>query len=180
MTGPAAGDCVPIMLVLGALACGGSSGPALAVPPVAQTRQSAPDLLPVPAVEPVAGGYGVAARGRGDYATYCAPCHGSRGGGDGPLARMLVPRPARHSDAAFMNALSDEYLFRLLKEGGPALGKSPLMGVWGRILAEQQIRDLVAFLRTLAEPGDRKGFPVEKKENGAMQPRLRMANSRSR
>jgi cytochrome c553 len=77
------------------------------------------------------------------------------------LAQMLVPRPARHSDAAFMNALSDEYLFRLFKEGGPAFGKSPLMGAWGKNLSEQQIRDLVAFLRTLAVPGDRKEFPSE-------------------
>lgn len=147
------------MLVLATLAYGGGSGSALGPPPVAQTPQSAPHLLPAPAGKPIAGGYGVAARGQGDYATYCSPCHGSRGNGDGPLARMLVPRPARHSDAAFMNALSDEYLFRLLKEGGPALGKSPLMGVWGRNLSEQQIRDLVGFLRSLAEPSDRKEFP---------------------
>jgi cytochrome c oxidase cbb3-type subunit III len=163
MTGPAAGANVPIVLVLAALACGSSSGSTLGAPPVAQTPQSAPYRLPAPAGEPIAGGYGVAARGQGDYATYCAPCHGSRGGGDGPLARMLVPAPPRHSDAEFMNALSDEYLFRLLKEGGPALGKSALMGVWGRNLSEQQIRDLVAFLRSLAVPGDRQEFPLEKK-----------------
>jgi cytochrome c553 len=45
---------------------------------------------------------------------------------------------------------------RLLKEGGPALGKSPLMGAWGKNLSEQQIRDLVAFLRSLAGPADGK------------------------
>lgn len=101
-----------------------------------------------------AGAHGAAARGQGDYATYCAPCHGPRGGGDGQLARMLVPKPARHSDAAFMNARSDAYLIRLLKEGGPALGKSPLMAAWGRILADEQIRDLVAFLRSLARQGE--------------------------
>jgi cytochrome c oxidase cbb3-type subunit III len=133
----AAAGYVPIALVVLAFACG----------------------------EPAAAGaFGVAARGQGDYATYCAPCHGSRGGGDGPLAQMLVPRPARHSDAAFMNALSDEYLFRLLKEGGPALGKSPLMGAWGKNLSEQRIRDLVAFLRTLAVRGERRESPRE--ENG--------------
>ena len=98
--------------------------------------------------EPVA--YGVAARGQGHYSMYCTPCHGSRGGGDGPLAAMLVPRPPRHSDAMRMDALSDEYLFRLLKEGGPALGKSPLMGAWGKTLSEEQILDLIAFMRALA------------------------------
>jgi cytochrome c553 len=66
---------------------------------------------------------------------------------------MLVPRPARHSDAAFMNALSDEYLLRLLKEGGPAVGKSSLMGAWGKNLSEQRICDLVAFMRSLAGQG---------------------------
>lgn len=101
-----------------------------------------------------AGAYGVAARGQGDYAAYCAPCHGPRGRGDGQLARMLVPKPARHSDAALMNALSDAYLVRLLKEGGPALGKSPLMAAWGRILSDEQIRDLVAYLRFLARQGE--------------------------
>lgn len=79
-----------------------------------------------------AGPHRVMAPGEGDYTTYCAPCHGLRGNGDGPLAALLVPHPVRHSDARLMNALSDDYLFRLLKEGGPALGKSRLMGAWGR------------------------------------------------
>ena len=158
MMGPAAGGLVPIMFVLTALTSCGSSRAALAAPPLAQTSQSAAYLRTALAGGPIAGGHGVAARGQGDYAMYCAPCHGPRGGGDGPLARMLVPTPARHNDATFMDALSDEYLFRLLKDGGPALGKSSLMGAWGKILSEQQIRDLVVFLRSLAEPGDRKEF----------------------
>ena len=66
---------------------------------------------------------------------------------------MLVPRPARHSDPAFMNARSDAYLFRLLKDGGPAFGRSPLMGAWGRILSDGRIRDLIAYMRALAESG---------------------------
>jgi mono/diheme cytochrome c family protein len=51
-----------------------------------------------------------------------------------------------------MNALSDEYLFRVIKEGGPAVGKSPLMAPWGGVLRDDQIRDVVAFLRSLADP----------------------------
>ena len=90
------------------------------------------------------------ARGEADYANYCAPCHGLQGNGDGPLAQMLVPRPARHTDPDFMNALSDDYLFRLLEEGGPALGKSELMGAWGRSLSQQRVGDLVTYLRSLA------------------------------
>jgi len=97
---------------------------------------------------------GAGMRGERDYATYCAPCHGRRGNGDGPLAGMLVPRPARHSDAAFMSALSDDYLFQFLKQGGPTFGKSALMGAWGRTLSDAQLRDVVSFMRSLASrPG---------------------------
>ena len=97
--------------------------------------------------------------GQTDYRTYCAPCHGPLGQGDGPLAGMLTPRPARHDDVAFMGAQSDQYLFGLLKEGGPALGKSALMGTWGRILSEQRIRDLVCFVRTLSAPQSSRDLP---------------------
>lgn len=88
-------------------------------------------------------------RGRVMYATYCAPCHGAGGAGDGPLAAMLRPRPVRHDDRAYMDGLSDGYLMLLLKAGGPALGKSPLMGQWGRRLSHQQLQAIVAYMRTL-------------------------------
>lgn len=91
------------------------------------------------------------AAGQVHHATYCDPCHGARGDGDGPLAAMLDTQPARHSDPAFMNVFSDAYLFQLLKDGGPSVGKSPLMAAWGETLSNQQIWDLVAYLRTLAD-----------------------------
>ena len=93
---------------------------------------------------------GDAQRGRADYQTYCASCHGARGDGDGPLSRLLDPKPMRHSDARAMEALSDGYLARLLKEGGGAVGKSPLMAPWGKTFSDERIVDLVAHLRTLA------------------------------
>jgi cytochrome c oxidase cbb3-type subunit 2 len=43
---------------------------------------------------PVAGGSGVAARGRTLFATYCTGCHGAAGRGDGPLAAAFGDRPA--------------------------------------------------------------------------------------
>lgn len=92
---------------------------------------------------------GDAARGRADYATYCAACHGERGDGAGVLAKLLDPAPARHSDAAYMEKLTDDYLYRLLKEGGPAVGRSPLMAPWGRSLSDEQLLDLIAFVRSL-------------------------------
>ena len=109
--------------------------PASAVP-------STPSAPPVP---------GDASRGAAAYASYCASCHGLRGDGDGPVAAALDPRPAKHSDGAYMNSLSDEHLFRIIKEGGPAAGKSPLMAAWGGSLSDAQIRDAVAYIRSLAD-----------------------------
>jgi mono/diheme cytochrome c family protein len=103
-----------------------------------------------PPSAPSAPGGGDAGRGAAAYATYCASCHGARGDGDGPVAAALDPRPAKHSDGAIMNALSDEHLFRVIKEGGPAAGKSPLMAAWGGSLSDAQIRDVVAALRSPA------------------------------
>ena len=154
MTGAAAVAHVARMLVLGALSCGVCIGSPQAASPLVQTTRPAPA-----GDQGDAHLYTVTASGKSDYRTYCAPCHGSQGDGDGPLAQMLDPRPARHSDVTFMRALSDEYLYRLLKEGGPALGKSPLMGAWGRILSEQRLKDMVAFMRSLAGQSNRKDAP---------------------
>jgi mono/diheme cytochrome c family protein len=51
-----------------------------------------------------------------------------------------------------MNALSNEHLFKVIKEGGAAVGKSPLMAPWGGALSDDQIRDVVAYVRSLAHP----------------------------
>ena len=110
-----------------------------------ETGSSPPAAIP--------GGGAVEAAGR-DYVLYCAACHGERGGGDGPLAATLDPRPAKHSDAEYMNALSDDYLFRVIAQGGAAVGKSPLMAGWGGTLSSDQIQGLVAFVRSLADSAD--------------------------
>jgi hypothetical protein len=51
-----------------------------------------------------------------------------------------------------MNQLSDKYLTDVISKGGPAVGKSPIMPAWGNQFNESQIRDLIAFIRSLAEP----------------------------
>ena len=86
------------------------------------------------------------------YATNCASCHGPRGGGDGPLSAGLVPKPAKHADGAYMNALSNDHIFKVIKEGGTSVGKSATMAPWGPSMSDDEIHGLVAFLRTLATP----------------------------
>ncbi|MGH0029085.1 MAG: c-type cytochrome [Myxococcota bacterium] len=92
------------------------------------------------------------ARGQELYQTYCASCHGMTGAGDGPASAGLNPTPARHNDGTYMNALSDDHLRKVISEGGAAVGKSPLMAGWGGTLDDGQITDVIAFVRSLADP----------------------------
>ena len=135
----------------------GDSGERAQPAPSEPASTTQPAAAPAPAVPstpsaPSAPAGDDVSRGAAAYASYCASCHGARGDGDGPVAAALDPRPAKHSDGATMNALSDEYLFRVIKEGGPAVGKSQLMGAWGGSLSDAQIRDVVAYIRSLADP----------------------------
>ena len=61
------------------------------------------------------------------YASRCAACHGGQGDGDGPLASGLKPPPRSFVDAAWQKSQSPAKLRRIIREGGPALGLSPLM-----------------------------------------------------
>lgn len=95
---------------------------------------------------------GDATAGGVHYQTLCASCHGQDGGGDGPAAAALVPKPASHRDGAYMNALSNAHLVRVISQGGAAAGKSPLMAPFGAVLGETGVQDVTAFVRTLAAP----------------------------
>jgi mono/diheme cytochrome c family protein len=134
--------------------CGeGEERPAPTVSPSpAPPPREAPAAAPVPTAPAAPSGPPDASRGAAVYATYCAGCHGATGNGDGPLAAALNPPPAKHSDGTYMNTLSDEHLYRVIREGGAAVGKSPLMAAWGGTLSEAQIRDVAAFVRSLADP----------------------------
>lgn len=89
--------------------------------------------------------------GKAKYDLLCASCHGNTGKGDGPAAAAMNPKPRNHTDGKYMNALTDKYLFDIIKGGGVGVGKSPLMPVWGGQLTDQDITNLVAYIRSLAE-----------------------------
>ncbi len=151
------------VLALSALlaACGGDDTPPPPAekPPVpAPAPEPTPEPEPEPAPEPMAGGTwdclpGDAEAGQKSYVMLCASCHGATGDGSGIAGQALDPKPARHDDGGYMNALSTEHLFTVINDGGAAAGKSPLMAPWGAALGgEQGVWDVVAFVRTLADP----------------------------
>jgi mono/diheme cytochrome c family protein len=92
------------------------------------------------------------AEGKKLYTSYCAGCHGDKGKGDGPAATALPVKPANHSDGTVMNQLPDKFLTEIISKGGRAVGKSPIMLAWGGQFNEKQIRAIVAYIRSLAEP----------------------------
>ncbi len=49
-----------------------------------------------------------------------------------------------------MKQLSDGYLFDIIKGGGEAVGKTRLMPPAGRVMTDEAIRDVIAYLRSLS------------------------------
>lgn len=92
------------------------------------------------------------AEGKKLYESYCSTCHGEKGKGNGPAAQSLPAKPADHTNGAIMNTLSDQFLVDIISKGGSAVGKSSFMPSWGSALNEKQIKDIVAHLRSIAEP----------------------------
>jgi mono/diheme cytochrome c family protein len=90
--------------------------------------------------------------GKAKYDANCVGCHGTTGKGDGPAAAALNPKPQDHTDGKVMNALSDKYLFDIIKDGGAAVKKAAIMPASGKKLNDQEISDVVAYIRSLADP----------------------------
>jgi mono/diheme cytochrome c family protein len=94
-----------------------------------------------------AAGKGDPAKGKEKFNQICASCHGETGHGNGPAAAALNPKPRNLSDAKYVSTISDEQLFKTIKEGGAAVGKSALMPAWGSVLTDSDIWNVIAYVR---------------------------------
>jgi mono/diheme cytochrome c family protein len=63
---------------------------------------------------------------------------------------LFLVRPGDLTDPASLGLLTDDYVFELIKRGGGSFGK-PGMPAFGFHLSDEQIRGLVAYLRTFPE-----------------------------
>jgi len=86
-----------------------------------------------------------------NYQTYCRKCHGESGKGDGPGAAMLNPKPRDFADCTSMQKHSDDEMFKVISEGGDAVGMSADMQPWGGTLSDQEIHDLMKFVRSFCK-----------------------------
>jgi mono/diheme cytochrome c family protein len=91
------------------------------------------------------------AKGKDLYTKHCGGCHGPGGKGDGVAAAALPTKPSDLTNKAYMAGLKDQYLFDLIQKGGAAVGKSPLIPPFGSKMKEGEIRDLIAYIKTLAK-----------------------------
>lgn len=92
-------------------------------------------------------------RAEKNYDTYCAQCHGSQRNGKGVNAATMSVQPRDHTDAKAMGDLPDDQIFKAIKEGGMAVNKSILMPVWGKVLSEDEIHEMVLYLREVCNCG---------------------------
>jgi mono/diheme cytochrome c family protein len=102
-------------------------------------------LLLSPAMLPAAIAAGDAHRGETIFLRYCQGCHGpdGRGGGKG-----FMPHVGPLARKGYIETMPDEYLAAVITEGGLAVGKSGYMPSWKTTLTEQDIADVIAFIRT--------------------------------
>ena len=91
------------------------------------------------------------AAGKQLYEQRCGPCHGNDGKANTPTAKALKPAPRDHTDGAYMNKLSNDHLYKVIKQGGTAVGKSAIMPPQAD-LSDAQIQNIIAFVRSIAQP----------------------------
>lgn len=101
------------------------------------------------------------------YATHCAICHGGGGAGDGIATPALNPKPRDFRDGRFYidaNANNrtgeDVDLARVILHGPAAFGGTNEMVAWRDAFSDQDVRDLIAHIRTLAAPAAPSGTPA--------------------
>ena len=94
---------------------------------------------------------GDAAKGRATFQKFCSGCHGDAGKGDGAMGAALNPKPKDFSDKAYNGSLKNDYLVKIIKGGGQAVGKSPMMPNVGSTLKDTEVADVVAYIRSLAK-----------------------------
>jgi mono/diheme cytochrome c family protein len=121
-----------------------------------QDTSSSPAVTsPAPATAQPAIVNGDPVAGKKLYAMNCAMCHGVKGGGNGPAAAAIKPRPTNFTDPNLKNKLftdtddPDREWLKVTKEGGAANKLGAAMPGFGSSLTDKQIQDIIAFIHSV-------------------------------
>ena len=60
-------------------------------------------------------------------------------------------KPHDLTDGATMSKVSDDDVFKVIKEGGPAIGKSKEMNGFGDGMEDDEIKAMVTYVRSLCK-----------------------------
>jgi mono/diheme cytochrome c family protein len=91
-------------------------------------------------------------RGKQIFYQQCVWCHADTTPA-GPSNRSNVsPDPPLMNDGNILNKESDASLRKIIALGGSAAGKSAMMPPYGASLSDEEIDDLIAYMRVIAMP----------------------------
>lgn len=150
-----------LFLVIGALAltaCGGGNNTNGEEPGAGEpgdTEQNGAGALDRPEppdpyagmTNPIEGDTAAIEAGQTIFQNNCGSCHGQTGEGDGPAASALDPAPQNLAEN--QSGLSDSYIFWRINEGGTMAPFNSTMPAWDGVLSDDQIWNVVAYIRTL-------------------------------
>lgn len=83
------------------------------------------------------------------YNINCARCHGTSGTGDGPDKEYLETPLPDFTSTKFHATRPDDNMFTIIKNGGETEGLSYEMPPWEGILEDNEIREIIKYLRSL-------------------------------
>ena len=89
-------------------------------------------------------------RGKTMHFEHCVACHGLTGAADVVVMHM-DETPPDQSDPEYMKNLPDPFLYLAICKGGEGIGKSYVMSPWGDFFTDDEIRDLIAWIRTFSD-----------------------------
>jgi mono/diheme cytochrome c family protein len=127
---------VLIVAALALTACGGGGGET--------TERQSPPADYANATNPFEGDAEAVTAGEALFATNCAGCHGDSGGGDGPAAASLDPKPANLQNTVAQ--AEPQYSHWVISEGGAAAGLSSSMPAFKGSLSDEDIWRIVTYM----------------------------------
>jgi hypothetical protein len=136
-----------ILFALTLTACGSSepTEPAAPAPVVEEPKEEPKEEVVADAGPGEVGDFDAA----GLYTATCAPCHGETGAGDGPAGAALTPKAASFAGEEFWAERDNDHMRKVIKEGGAAVGKSPIMAPFGASFEnDAQVDALIEHLKT--------------------------------
>lgn len=92
------------------------------------------------------------AQGQQIFYQQCVWCHADTTPAGPSNRNSVTPTPPLANDGAILNKESDESIRRIISIGGDAVGKSAMMPPHGKLLTQDQIDDVVLFIRVIAVP----------------------------